>query len=214
MRGRTGQRKLEAPLPIHSARCVDRQAMHPALFLDRDGVIIENRDNYVRSWADVAIYPQALAALAWVSRFPVKIVIVTNQSAVGRGLVPLSTAQQINARLQEAIELAGGRIDGIYMCPHHPKDGCECRKPSPGMLLQAAEDLSLDLNRAALVGDALTDLLAAEAASVPVRVLVRTGRGRQQEQLPRAKALLPFWTHDSLYVALSYQFTSIEQAPD
>lgn len=188
--------------------------MHSALFLDRDGVIIENQENYVRRWADVSIYPQALAALAWVSRFPVKIVIVTNQSAVGRGLISLRTAQGINARLQESIKLAGGRVDGIYMCPHRPKDGCDCRKPCPGMLLRAAEELSLDLSRSMLIGDALTDLMAAETAGVPVRVLVRTGRGRRQEKLPRAKSLRPFWVHDTLYVALSEQFPNRAQPVD
>jgi D-glycero-D-manno-heptose 1,7-bisphosphate phosphatase len=176
--------------------------MHPALFLDRDGVIIENRANYVRSWSDVSFYPKSLETLVQVSRFPVKIVIVTNQSAVGRGLISMDVARQINTRLEEMITKAGGRVDGIYMCPHHPEDGCDCRKPRPGMLLQAAGELSLDLKRSALVGDALTDLLAAEAAGVPVRFLVRTGRGQRQEKLARVVDLHPFQIYDNLSIAL------------
>ena len=191
----------------HLIQRTNTRAMHPALFLDRDGVIIENRDNYVRSWADVSIYPRALAALAWVGHFPIKIVIVTNQSVVGRGLIPLAVAKRINVRLAEAIMEAGGRVDGIFMCPHHPEDGCMCRKPQPGLLLRAAAQLSLDLERSMMVGDALTDLLAAEAAGVPRRVLVRTGRGQAQEQLPQAKTLLPFHVHDNLSLALWNQLS-------
>ncbi|MEN4098361.1 MAG: HAD-IIIA family hydrolase, partial [Anaerolineaceae bacterium] len=117
----------------------------PALFLDRDGVIIENRHDYVRSWADVDIYPQALNALAMIHHIPYKIIIVTNQSAVGRGMVNSAEVNHINNRLVEQITRAGGRIDGVYTCPHLPQDNCTCRKPKPGLIYQAAADLSLDL---------------------------------------------------------------------
>jgi D-glycero-D-manno-heptose 1,7-bisphosphate phosphatase len=155
--------------------------MQPAIFLDRDGVIIENRARYVRSWADVQIFPQALAALAGLSQWPHKIVIVTNQSAVGRGLISLGTAQAINERLVQEIGRSGGRIDAVFMCPHAPADGCDCRKPRPGLLLQAQETLRLDLPRSVMIGDALSDLTAARAAAVGHVALVRTGRGASQE---------------------------------
>jgi D-glycero-D-manno-heptose 1,7-bisphosphate phosphatase len=151
--------------------------MQPAIFLDRDGVIIENRADYVRSWSDVLIFPEALAALAKISRWPYKIVIVTNQSAVGRGLISLSAAQAINNRLENEIARCGGRIDAVFMCPHAPDDSCDCRKPRPGLLLQAQRALSLDLSRSLMIGDALTDIWAAQAASVGRTALVRTGRG-------------------------------------
>jgi D-glycero-D-manno-heptose 1,7-bisphosphate phosphatase len=154
--------------------------MEAAIFLDRDGVIIENCANYVRSWADVVIYPQALAALAKISKLPYKVVIVTNQSAVGRGLISLSTAWTINDRLTEEISRSGGRIDAVFMCPHAPEDGCECRKPRPGLLFQAQQALSLDLSLSLMIGDALTDLMAAQAAAVGRMALVRTGRGAAQ----------------------------------
>lgn len=166
--------------------------MHPAIFLDRDGVIIENRPAYVRSWAEVAIYPQALAALARLSAGASKIVLVTNQSAVGRGLLSLEQAQEINARLVAEIERAGGRIDGVYLCPHAPEEGCECRKPRPGLFLQAAAELSLDLGRSAMIGDALSDLEAARNAGIPRAILVLTGRGAEQAASPAAAALAPF----------------------
>ena len=149
--------------------------MFPAIILDRDGVIIENRDNYVRNWADVEVYPQALRALASASCSSYKIVIITNQAGVGKGIISLKTATEINQRLVQAIAEAGGRVDGLYMCPHTPQDQCECRKPRPGMILQAERELTLDLSRSWMIGDALSDLQAGRAAGVGHIALLRTG---------------------------------------
>lgn len=177
--------------------------MYPAVFLDRDGVIIENRANYVRSWSDVSIYPQALTALAKLSHTPYKTIIVTNQSAVGRGLISLDEAQAINERLVQEISGAGGRIDRVYMCPHAPDAGCDCRKPKPGLLLRAQRELSLDMSRSLLIGDALSDLFAGDAACVPQVALVRTGRGATQAQLPAASSLGSLRIYDTLSSAVA-----------
>lgn len=177
--------------------------MHPAVFLDRDGVIIENRAAYVRDWSDVYIYPHALDALARVSASHYKFVIVTNQSAVGRGILALAKAHEINKRLVERIEQAGGRIDGVFMCPHTPEANCECRKPKPGLIKQAAKKLRLDLDRSILIGDALSDLIAGQAAGVNHTALVLTGRGASQALLPKPTYLKPFVTYNTLAEALS-----------
>jgi D-glycero-D-manno-heptose 1,7-bisphosphate phosphatase len=178
--------------------------MFPAIILDRDGVIIENRENYVCSWAEVEVYPQALRALVGASRSAYKIVIITNQAGVGKGIIPLQTATEINWRLVQTIEKAGGRVDGLYMCPHTPQDHCECRKPRPGMILQAERDLSLDLSRSWMIGDALSDLQAGRAAGVGHIALVRTGRGEQQAQLPESANLEPFRLYADLTDALQH----------
>jgi D-glycero-D-manno-heptose 1,7-bisphosphate phosphatase len=176
--------------------------MKPAIFLDRDGVIIENRPDYVRSWDDVEIYPQALDTLVKVSHSPYSIVIVTNQSAVGQGLVSLSTAQAINRQLVDEIVQAGGRIDGVYMCPHAPWEGCNCRKPKPGLFFQATRALSLDLMRSVMVGDALSDIIAARAAGIPRQAMVLTGRGTTQAKLPEIASLQPLIVFENLKSAL------------
>jgi len=176
--------------------------MHAALFLDRDGVIIENRPDYVRSWSDVVIYPGALAALASIASTPIKVVIVTNQSAVGRGLMALGAAEDINARLADEVHRAGGRIDGVFMCPHAPEMGCDCRKPRPGLILRAAHTLDLDLGRSFLVGDALSDLQAASAAGVSRLGLVLTGRGAFQLASAKTAALPPFSVFQDLADAI------------
>ncbi len=175
----------------------------PAIFLDRDGVIIENCSNYVRSWADVEIFPQALAALAAVRHSDYRIVLVTNQSAVGRGHISRETAEAINDRLLAVIRDAGGRVDAVYMCPHGPDDGCDCRKPLPGLLLRAADELDIDLARSVMIGDALTDIRAGQAAGARQSILLRTGRGRDQERLPAADGLPPFPVFDTLADALA-----------
>jgi len=176
--------------------------MLPALFLDRDGVIIENRPGYVRSWADVDIFPQALKALAHVKDSPYKIVIVSNQSAVGRGFVEIRAINHINDRLLQEIRHAGGRVDGVFICPHAPQEDCACRKPKPGLLLQAASSLSLDLSRSIMVGDALSDLLAGEAAGVQNLVLVKTGRGADQLPLVLSSTLKRCTIYETLLDAM------------
>lgn len=174
----------------------------PALFLDRDGVIIENCDNYVREWRDVVFIPPALAALAAVAGLDYRFIIVTNQSAIGRGLLSPAEVLSINERIEQIVAENGGRIDATYICPHAP-DSCECRKPKPGLLLQAAAEWDIDLGRSYMIGDALSDMAAGRAAGVASTVMVRTGRGRQQEALMNARetALIP--VVDDLAAALA-----------
>lgn len=186
--------------------------MYPGLFLDRDGVIIENRPAYVRSWSDVSIIPGALTALVKASSSPYKIVIVTNQSAVGRGIMTMGQAKAINDELMRMIEQAGGRIDAVYMCPHAPQANCSCRKPQPGLITQAAGELSLDLNRSILIGDALSDLLAGRRAGVRKLALVLTGRGKDQALRPKPENLDTIVTYNSLAEALSKMLGQLKQS--
>ena len=176
--------------------------MHPALFLDRDGVLNKNRPNYVRSWDQMEIYPQALQALALIKNSSYKIIVVTNQSGVGRGLFSLEVAHQINKQLMEVVAGANGRIDAAYLCPHRPEEGCACRKPQPGMLRQAAQEHNLDLSRSIMIGDSLTDLGAGVAAGVAQTILLRTGRGLEQSRLPEAASYAPLTLQDDLYTAV------------
>ncbi|HNB52773.1 MAG TPA: HAD-IIIA family hydrolase [Anaerolineales bacterium] len=178
--------------------------MRPAIFLDRDGVIIENCPNYVRSLDDVQIFEQAVVALAKIRTSPFAIIVVTNQSAVGRGIISIEQAHSINTHVVQAIVQAGGRIDRVYMCPHVPGDDCNCRKPRPGMLLQASKELSIDLAHSIMIGDAFSDLLAGQAAGVGKLALVRTGRGAVQEQKPVPAELEGYAVYDALADAFEH----------
>jgi D-glycero-D-manno-heptose 1,7-bisphosphate phosphatase len=178
--------------------------MIPAIFLDRDGVIIENRTNYIREWSHVAILPKAVEAIV---RFQQKhlhrVIIITNQSAIGRGLMTFEAAQDINARLVKIIEGSGGQIEGVYMCPHKPDDLCDCRKPQPGLFFQAARELSVDLRRSWMIGDAWSDLLAGQAAGLSGLVMVKTGRGAEQLLRSQPETLKDYHVYDDISKALS-----------
>jgi D-glycero-D-manno-heptose 1,7-bisphosphate phosphatase len=176
--------------------------MLPAIFLDRDGVIIENQPHYVLSWRDVIIFHDALQALVRIARTSYKIIIVSNQSAVGQGLLSSELAWEIQQRIVHEIELVGGRIDGTYVCPHTPTDKCQCRKPLPGLILRAAQDHNIDLLSSYMIGDALTDIAAGKAAGIFQTILVRTGRGNSQLALPDSESLKPFETFDTLKQAI------------
>lgn len=176
--------------------------MQPALFLDRDGVIIENRADYVRAWQDVSFLPGSLDALAKISQSPYKIVIVTNQSAIGRGLITLEQFQAVHQRILQTVEQADGRVDATYFCPHAPHENCTCRKPQPGLFFQAAAGLDIDLPRSIMIGDALSDLQAAQGAGINRTMLVLTGRGLEQYHLPHAEALMPFQVYASFAAAV------------
>jgi len=149
-------------------------------------VIIENRADYVKSLAEVRFLPGVLPALARAARLNGRLVVVTNQSAIGRGLLTRAAAEAINADIARQVAAAGGRLDGLYLCPHLPEAGCNCRKPAPGLLQQAAAALGIDLSASVMIGDAVTDIQAGRAAGARA-MLVRTGRGEQQAvELARA----------------------------
>lgn len=156
--------------------------MRKAVFLDRDGVINENRSDYVKSLEEFVVLPGVLQALRLLSQSGMPIVVVSNQSAIHRGLVSRETVEAIHRYMIELAQSAGGWIDAVFYCPHRPGEGCACRKPRPGLLLQAARQLEIDLSGSYVVGDALSDVQAARTVGAqPLMVL--TGRGREQAAL-------------------------------
>ena len=158
----------------------------PAVFLDRDGVINRDRPEYVRRWDEFEFLPGALEALRDLAREHLPVLVVSNQSAVGRGLMSPWDLEEINTRMLEMVTAAGGRIDGAYYCPHAPQEGCACRKPAPGLLLRAMQRFGVDPGRSCLVGDSVADMLAAQEVGIP-SILVLTGRGQQALVDPRLR---------------------------
>ncbi len=146
-----------------------------AILLDRDGVINHERADYVKSWSEFQFLPGVLPILQRLTTLAIPIVVITNQSAIGRGLVPAATVAEIHGRLCAVVAKAGGRLDGFFMCPHHPADGCCCRKPQPGLLVQAAQHFGFTLGRAVFIGDTVTDFEAACRAGCQ-SILVKSGR--------------------------------------
>lgn len=147
-----------------------------ALFLDRDGVLIENRPDYVRTLEQVAFIPGAAEAIAAFNQnFPnVPVIVASNQAGVGRGLIAPETVAAINAAIQTHAQAAGGQITAFYICPHRADEHCPCRKPKPGLLHNAAAEHGLQLIASVMIGDSATDVLAARAAGVQP-LFVQTG---------------------------------------
>lgn len=148
-------------------------ARRPAVILDRDGVLDRRPPpaEYVRSWPEFTWLPGAKEALALFASAGFLVVVFTNQPGVARGAMTQAALDEIHDRMRAEAAEAGGRIDRIYVCVHGWDDGCECRKPRPGLLFQAQRDLDLDLTRTTVIGDDERDVMAARAAGAPSRLV-------------------------------------------
>ncbi|MFN0070624.1 MAG: D-glycero-alpha-D-manno-heptose-1,7-bisphosphate 7-phosphatase [Chloroflexota bacterium] len=166
------------------------------IFLDRDGVINENRTDHVKSWDEFIFLPGALNAIARLSEAGIRLFVITNQAVINRGIVTRAQVDAVNNRMVEVIHQFGGRIEAVVYCPHRPEERCPCRKPAPGLLFQLSEQYQVNLSATLLIGDAWPDIDAGRAAGCNV-MLVLTGRGREQlamaspeyENVPIAKDL-------------------------
>jgi len=159
----------------------------PAVFLDRDGTINVEVD-YLSDPADLVLETGVGPAIAALNQSGYDVVVITNQSGVARGILDLETLGRVNARLAELLEADGAHFDALRFCPHHPTVGderfrkdCDCRKPLPGMMSSAAEELHTDLASSWVVGDSIRDLQAGAAIGVP-GILVGTGKGTKQQK--------------------------------
>jgi D-glycero-D-manno-heptose 1,7-bisphosphate phosphatase len=157
-------------------------ASRPAVFFDRDGTLA-HEVGYVNHVSRFSLYPWAVDAVRLVNRAGLLAVVVTNQAGVARGYFPEAVVHEVHAALRAAMEQGGARLDGIYYCPHHPDVGeppyrrdCDCRKPRPGLLRRAADELRADLSRSFMVGDRQGDLATGWAVGAR-GVLVKTGYG-------------------------------------
>lgn len=161
------------------------------VILDRDGVINQDSDAFIKSVDEFVFLPGSVAAIARLSRAGFTVAVATNQSGLGRGLFDLDDLEAMHLKLTKAVQAAGGHIAGIFYCPHTPDDDCDCRKPKPGLLDAIHAELQLPLVNAHLIGDSLRDLEAGLARGC-APILVRTGKGAGTEaKLQRENRTLP-----------------------
>ena len=173
--------------------------------LDRDGVINEDSDAYIKSLAEWHPIPGSIDAIARLSRAGFTVAVATNQSGLARGLFDLDDLEAMHARLNELVEAEGGRLAGIFYCPHHPDDGCDCRKPKPGLLDAIARELGEPLAGAWSIGDSLRDLEAARARDCEP-VLVLTGKGERTRAQVAAE---PAWQGLRIFADLAAAATAL-----
>jgi D-glycero-D-manno-heptose 1,7-bisphosphate phosphatase len=164
--------------------------------VDRDGVINEDSDDFIKSVAEWRPLPGSLEAIAALTRGGFAVAVVTNQSGVGRGLLDEATLGEIHAHMRDAVRTAGGELAGIFYCPHRPDAGCICRKPGPGMFRALERALGVSVEGAPYIGDRASDVEAARGVGARP-ILVRTGVGAATERSladPRVPVFDDLWS--------------------
>lgn len=150
------------------------------VILDRDGVINEDSDAYIKSPDEWIPIPGSLEAIARLNRADCRVVVASNQSGLARGLFDADTLSRIHEKMHRALADVGGVIDAVFFCPHGPDDGCDCRKPRAGLLRDIARRLNVSLRGVPAIGDSLRDLQAAHSVGAQP-VLVLTGKGAKTQ---------------------------------
>lgn len=176
--------------------------MEKIIFIDRDGVINQDSEKYIKNVDELTFIEGSIEAIVNLSQAGFKVVVCTNQSGLGRGLLTVEDLNEIHERIHQAVNQAGGSIAAIIFCPHTPDDNCECRKPKSGMIINICERFNIeDLTKVTFIGDSIRDLLAINNVS-GIPILVLTGNGKktlEHESLP--KSTLVF---DDLLLASEY----------
>ncbi|HLF66220.1 MAG TPA: D-glycero-beta-D-manno-heptose 1,7-bisphosphate 7-phosphatase [Gammaproteobacteria bacterium] len=175
------------------------------VILDRDGVINADSSEYIKSPEEWLAIPGSLEAIAKLNQAGHQVVVVTNQSGVGRGYYDEQTLENIHQKMTRALAAVGGHLDGIFYCPHSPEDQCSCRKPKPGLLYQVAAMFPTDFTDAVLVGDSLRDYQAAQAVSCKF-ILVKTGNG--EKVLAEGKLPVGVDVYEDLAAYVNYRLKS------
>jgi D-glycero-D-manno-heptose 1,7-bisphosphate phosphatase len=183
------------------------------IFLDRDGVINYDSSEYIKRWDEYTFIPGSLEAIAELTRAGYTLILITNQSIIGRKMVPTAVLDDIHRRMGQAVADAGGVIYDIFYCPHRPDDHCDCRKPEPGLIFQAKEKHGIDLLRTVMIGDNVKDVLCGQNAGCGATILVRSGCGREAEEELAQKRISPTAVTDDLVGAAHLLLTGQIQYP-
>jgi len=138
--------------------------MNRAVFLDRDGVINEERKDYVKTIKEFQIFDDVPKAIKQLKELGFIVIVITNQSAVNRGIITIEKLNEIHVKLQEILKEHNTSVDKFYFCPHRPDENCKCRKPNPEMLINASQEYNIDMKNSFMIGDSLTDMQAARKA--------------------------------------------------
>jgi D-glycero-D-manno-heptose 1,7-bisphosphate phosphatase len=171
--------------------------MNRAAFLDRDGVINQKapQDQYITRWEEMQLLPGVVEAIALLNRAGFLVIVVTNQRCVAKGLITAAELDTIHEQLRNALARWGARLDGVYYCPHELQPPCACRKPRPGMLLEAARAHDVDLRASWMIGDSDRDVEAGKSAGCKTARLLRNGETENGKADVVARSLLEATRH-------------------
>ncbi len=181
-----------------------QRRIEKVVFLDRDGVINCDSPDYIKSWDEFEFLPGSLEAMRLLSEAGCCLIVITNQSIIHRGMVPPAELEETHRRMKAAVAAAGGQIFDIFFCPHRPDENCACRKPKPGLILQACRRYGIDPAAGVMVGDSAKDILCGRNAGCGSTILVRTGNGKNAEKELTDRHILPDVVVADLLAASQY----------
>lgn len=176
---------------------------YPAVFLDRDGTINEEM-GYINDLSRLKLLPGVAEALRLLKSYGFKLIVISNQSGPARGYFPESLVFEANELLQKRLKKRGAFIDDFFICFHHPEDNCSCRKPKPGLILQALEKYPIDLEKSYLIGDKIIDIETAQNIGIKgILVLTGYGKGELKYVAPK-KGIFPYFVAKNLKEAAQF----------
>ena len=178
--------------------------MQKVVFLDRDGVINRDSVDYIKTWEEFEFLPGSIEAIKLLNLNGFTAIIITNQSAINRNMVSKEGLEHIHALMKKEIKSGGGDIKDIFYCPHIPEDGCDCRKPEPGLILQAQKKYRIDLLDSVMVGDRAKDIECARRAGCRLGVLVKSDNFSNTEKILSEKKIFPDYIASNLYDAANW----------
>lgn len=178
--------------------------MQKVVFLDRDGVINRDSPDYIKSWEEFEFLSGSIEAIKLLNLNGFTTIIITNQSVINRNMVSKEGLEYIHALMKKAVKSGGGDIKDIFYCPHTPEEGCDCRKPEPGLIYRAQEKYQIDLPISVMVGDSAKDIECARRAGCGLSILVKSDNIANTEKILSEKKIFPDYTASDLYGAVSW----------
>ncbi len=172
------------------------------IVIDRDGVINHDSDAYIKSKEEWLPIDGSLEAIARLNHGGYTVVVASNQSGLARGYFDIEALSAMHKKMDDMLTKLGGQIDAIFYCPHGPDDGCDCRKPKPGMLLEIGQRFNVPLKEVVFIGDSISDIKAASNANSKA-MLVRTGKGVKAEKILQAECKASIPVYDDLAAAVT-----------
>jgi D-glycero-D-manno-heptose 1,7-bisphosphate phosphatase len=183
------------------------------VYLDRDGTINHDSADYIKSRSEFRFIPGSIEAIRLLTLSGFTSIVITNQSALARKLISPGELDHLHGIMKDAIVSGGGMITDIFFCPHMPNDGCECRKPAPGLLFQAQRKYNIDLSKSIMVGDSAKDIECARNAGCGQAVLVKTGKDDDVEHILKTKRIVADFIAKNLYDAAKWILANNQNEP-
>lgn len=180
-------------------------------FLDRDGTVIAEKD-FIKTPDEIEFIPGSIDAIRILRDLGYKIIVISNQSGIGRGILTIEMAAKVNESFLARLKSENAEIDALYFCPHRPEDNCDCRKPRTGLIKKAVEEQKLDLKDAVVIGDKLSDVELGKKLGAKT-VLVLTGYGKKEAEKANISQIKPDFISDDLYKAVNWLRNSRYKKP-